>query len=351
MEYDDCITEPEERKKGEHLGPEDRGKIQALNRQGYSLRKIAVEVNCSHNTVRNELNRGTPPRKSKRGRAPGYSAKRGQAAYKRNRKRCVKAHKIDNCQPFANWAAKQVRKHKWSLDACVGRAKLLGLFKEEEMVCTRTLYNELAAGNLPLSLFEVPQVLKRKKNKPKNRVNKRPKGRSIEERPSIVDERTELGHWEVDTVVGHRQGKEAVVLSLVERVTDNYIALHIPGRTSDAVMTAMAGLQHEYGDKFSTVFKSFTADNGSEFEHLSQSEQWGSMVYFAHPYSSWERPQNERHNGILRRFIPKGVSMERYTPQDVLFFADEMNGLPRKRLGYSTPEELFEAFLDSVHAA
>lgn len=351
MEYDDCITGTRERKKGEHLQPEDRGKIQVLRRRGCSLREIAAEVNCSPSTVSYELKRGTPPRKGNRGRAPGYSAKRGQAVYKRNRQRCVKAHKIDQCRPFSNWVAKQVRKHKWSLDASVGRAKLLGLFKQEEMVCTKTLYNELAAGNLPLSLFEVPQVLKRKKNKPKNRVNKRPKGRSIEERPSIVDERTELGHWEVDTVVGHRQGKEAVVLSLVERVTDNYIALHIPGRTSEAVMTAMAGLQHEYGDKFSTVFKSFTADNGSEFEHLSRLEQWGSKVYFAHPYSSWERPQNERHNGILRRFIPKGVSMERYTPQDVLFFADGMNGLPRKRLGYSTPEELFEAFLDSVHAA
>lgn len=351
MEYDDCTTEVEERKKGKHLKPEDRGKIQALHREGYSLRKIAAVVNCSPSTVGYELRRGTPPRKSRRGRAPCYSARQGQAVYNRNRTNCRKPHKIEGCVVYLAWVVKQVRKHKWSLDSCAGRAKRLGLYKQEDMVCCKTLYNELAAGNLPLTLFEVPQVLGRKKHKSKNHVNKRPKGRSIEERPSIVDERTELGHWEIDTVVGRRQGKEAVVLSLVERVTDEYIALQIPGRTSDAVMTAMWKLRLEYGDKFSTVFKSFTADNGSEFEDLAQVEQWGSMVYFAHPYSSWERPQNERHNGILRRFIPKGVSMERYTPEDVLFFADEMNGLPRKRLGYETPEELFETFLDSIYAA
>lgn len=351
MEYDDCIIEQRERKKGEHLKPDDRGKIQALRREGYSLRDIGAKVNCSASTVGYELKRGTPPKKNKRGRAPGYSARRGQAVYNQNRRRSRKPHKVEDCKPYVEWVARQVRKHKWSLDSCAGRARLLGLYKQDEMVCSKTLYNELAAGNLPLSLFEVPQVLGRKKRKAKNHVNKRPKGRSIDERPSIVDERTEMGHWEIDTVVGHRQGKEAVVLSLVERVTDEYIALQIPGKTSDAVMSAMWKLRLEYGDKFSAVFKSFTADNGSEFEYLAQVEQWGSKVYFAHPYSSWERPQNERHNGIFRRFIPKGVSMERYTPEDVLLFADEMNGLPRKRLGYSTPEELFDAFLDTVYAA
>lgn len=351
MEYEACTTAQAERKRGEHLTLDDRGKIQALRQEGYSLREIAEKVNCSPSTVGYELKRGTPPRKSKRGRAPSYSAKRGQKTYTQNRARCRKPHKIEDCLLFLAWVVKQIREHKWSFDACAGRAKRLDLFKKEEMVCSKTLYNELVAGNLPLSLFEFPQVLGRKKRKSKNHINKRPKGRSIEERPAIVSERTEPGHWEIDTVVGRKRGKEAVVLTLVERVTDDYIALRIPSRTSDAVMSAMWELRLEYGDKFNVVFKSLTTDNGSEFEDLSQIEQWGSMVYFAHPYSSWERPQNERHNGIFRRFIPKGVSMENYTPEDVLCFADEMNGLPRKRLGYATPEELFEVFLDSTYAA
>ena len=141
------------------------------------------------------------------------------------------------------------------------------------------------------------------------------------------------------------------MFSLVERVTDNYIAMRIPSKTSEAVQAAMQALRAEYGDRFSDVFRSITADNGSEFEDFAQAEQWGALVYFAHPYSSWERPVNERHNGLLRGFIPKGISMEKFSAEQILAFADELNGRPRRRLGYQTPEELFEAFLDSVYAA
>jgi IS30 family transposase len=240
------------------------------------------------------------------------------------------------------FVVEMVRKHRWSLDACVGYARVHNLFRYDEMVCTKTLYNELEAGNLPLTVFEVPDVLKRRVSNGKSRVNKRPKGRSIEERPAEVAARVELGHWEADTVVGLRNGKEAVVFSLVERVTDNYIAMRIPSKTSEAVQAAMQALRAEYGNRFSDVFKSITADNGSEFEDFAQAEQWGTLVYFAHPYSSWERPVNERHNGLLRGFIPKGVSIEKFSPEQVLAFADELNGRPRKRLGYQTPEELKE---------
>ena len=117
------------------------------------------------------------------------------------------------------------------------------------------------------------------------------------------------------------------------------------------MMNAMKQLQREYGSQFSTIFKTITTDNGPEFEDFADVQQWGTDVFFAHPYSSWERAVNERHNGLLRRYIPKGVSMERYTSEEVLGFADEINSLPRKRLGYRTPEELFEDFLDSAYAA
>ena len=351
MDCHDYITEESERKGGEHLQREERGAIQRLSRMGWSLRRIATQVNCSASTVLNELRRGTPSRKSNKGRVPGYSAKRGQAVYRSNRNRCHKPHKMDSCPSFIDWVVQQVREHRWSLDACVGYARLHRLFKENEMLSTKTLYNELWAGRLPLSLFEVPDVLKRRHVKGKSRINKRPKGRSIEERPAVVDARTELGHWEADTVVGLRNGKEAVVFTLVERVTNNYIAMQIPGKTSEGVQAAMQMLHAEYGDHFSDVLKSITADNGSEFEDFALAEQWGTEIYFAHPYSSWERPVNERHNGLLRDFIPKGVSIEKFSPAQILTFADELNGRPRRRLGYRTPEELFDAFLDGIYAA
>lgn len=350
MDCPNYITVEPERKTGQHLQREERGAIQRLHRLGCSNRAIAREINCSPSTIGNELRRGTPLRKSSKGRTPGYSAKRGQAVYRSNRSRSHKSHKADSCTAFIDWVVQQVREHRWSLDACVGYARLHMLFKENEMVSTKTLYNELWAGSLPLSLFEVPNVLKRRRINGKDRINKRPKGRSIEKRPDEVAARTVPGHWEADTVVGLRKGKEAVVFTLIERVTDNYIALQIPGKTSEAVQAAMQALHAEFGDHFSKVFKTITADNGSEFEDFTKAEQWGTKVYFAHPYSSWERPVNERHNGMLRGFIPKGTSIEKYSPAQVLTFADELNERPRRRLGYQTPEELFDAFLDSVYA-
>ncbi len=308
-------------------------------------------VNCSPTTVGNELKRGTAPRKSNKGRAPCYSAKRGEAVYKANRQRSRRRKKLGCCQDFLDWVVAQFREHDWSFDACAGYARRHKLFATDEMVCSKTLYNALWSGELPLSLTDMPEVLKRKSHKNKPRENKRIYGTSIDERPAVASGRTEIGHWEGDTVVGHRAGKEAAILSLVEKKTRHYIALLIEGKTSEAVMAAMTALQEEYGNRFSEVFKTITLDNGSEFSDFAAVEQWGTKVFFAHPYTSWERPQNERHNGLFRLYVPKGTSMSNYSADYILRSADQLNGRPRKILGYNTPEELFDAFLDELYTA
>jgi transposase, IS30 family len=351
MDYQKHIIIAPERKRGQHLQSEERGAIQYLKRLGHSNRAIARELRCSPTTVGNELMRGTPTRKGKRGRAPGYSAKLGEAIYKTNRERCRKPHKLGACPAFLAWIVKQFREQHWSIDASVGYARLHGLFGENEMVCTSTLYNELWADNLPLRLTEMPEVLKRKRRKSTVRERKRSFGTSIDQRPEIAAKREEEGHWEGDTMVGLRTGKEAVILTLLEKKTNTYLAIRIPEKTSKAVMAAMAGLRQEYGDRFAEVFKTITVDNGSEFADFSEIEEWGTKVYFAHPYTSWERPQNERNNGLFRRYVPKGTSMEKYSADYILDSADELNGRPRRKLAYRTPEELFEAFLDKVYAA
>lgn len=126
---------------------------------------------------------------------------------------------------------------------------------------------------------------------------------------------------------------------------------HIPGKISEAVMDLMNELHDEYGEHFSQIFKTITVDNGSEFADFGKMEKWETKVFFAHPYTARERPQNERHNGLFRAFIPKGASLEQYTDEDILATEDEINGRPRRKLGYRTPDELFEAFLDTVYAA
>jgi Transposase and inactivated derivatives, IS30 family len=112
-------------------------------------------------------------------------------------------------------------------------------------------------------------------------------------------------------------------------------------------------IREYFGNKFSAVFKTITGDNGSEFADLSTLEtlSCGTRVYFTHPYSSFEKGTNERHNGLIRRFIPKGKRMDNFSLDDIGFIEDWMNTLPRRILGYKTPEQLFETELDRIYAA
>ena len=125
--FDSCA----ERKRGPHLGPEERGTIEALKKQGFGAGAISRAIGCAPSTVTNELERGTPPRRSSKGKAPGYSPKRGEAVYKAHRVNSCKPRKAESCKPFIARVVKQVREHKWSLDACCGYAKRQFLFNEQ----------------------------------------------------------------------------------------------------------------------------------------------------------------------------------------------------------------------------
>ncbi|MGL5253548.1 MAG: IS30 family transposase [Brevinema sp.] len=348
MDKTNSIIIPEERKRGEHLGAEERGAIQRLKKLKYSNRAIAREVNCSPSTVGYELKRGTPDYCGK-GRKPNYSAKRGAAVYKANRLRCRRHKKHSSNTAFMKWVANKIREHKWSFDICVGRAKLLGLFPAETIPCAKTLYNQLWRGDLVISLFDLPEVLSRRK-RGKPRIPKRLNGKSIDLRSPEVAQRIQFGHWESDTVVGKKKKGEPATFTIVEMLTGDFLTIKIDGKTCEGIAAAMEQLHDEFGEQFSQVFKTITTDNGSEFAAFSEFEKYGTQVYFAHPYSSWERPINERSNRILRRYIPKGVSMKNYTAEQVLIFSDEINSMPRKRLGYRTPEELFDEQLDIIYS-
>ena len=116
-------------------------------------------------------------------------------------------------------------------------------------------------------------------------------------------------------------------------------------------MEALHKVMSYFAEQKYQVFKTITGDNGSEFAELSLLEDGKLKVYFTHPYSSCEKGTNECHNRMLRRFIPKGKNISDYTADEICFFADCINGLPRKILDYHTPEELFDRQLDLIYAA
>ncbi|WP_155761824.1 IS30 family transposase, partial [Lactobacillus gasseri] len=108
----------------------------------------------------------------------------------------------------------------------------------------------------------------------------------------------------------------------------------------------------QYSEHWNDIFKTITTDNGSEFADLSNLEEASNtLVYYAHPYTSCDKGTVERHNGLIRRFIPKGEAIANYSLQNIIDIETWCNSLPRKILAYHTPDEIFERELDRIYQA
>jgi IS30 family transposase len=230
---------------------------------------------------------------------------------------------------------------RWSPDAVCGYAELHGLF-DDAIVCTKTLYNYIDLGLIAVKNIDLPMKVRLNTKKKRSRQNKRVLGRSIEERPAEVEQREEFGHWEIDTVIGKKSQDEAL-MTLTERKTRKEFILRVEVKDSEAVSVSIGDLRKRYGSLFSHVFKTITADNGSKFADLGLSvEDEETEIYFTHPYTSCERGTNERHIGLIRRFIPKGKAISSVSDKTISYAENWCNQLPRKILGYRTPEECFQ---------
>jgi len=338
--------------KNKHLSYEERMFIQLRLQDGFTPYRIAKQLGRARNTILNEIRKGTTTQIYAKKKVDIYLASTGKAVYDNNRKNSCRTFKRLQCSEFIDDVTKKIKEDKWSPDACVGRALKAGKFKPSEMVCTKTLYNYIDLGLMSVKNSDLPLKLQYNTKSKRVRKNKRKLGNSIELRPKSVDLRKEFGHWEIDTVIGKKSKGEEVLLTIVERQTRNAIIRRISSKSADAVSNEFKKIQSFFGDGFSKVFKTITSDNGSEFSELHELESKSSTkVYFTHPYSSFERGTNERHNGLIRRFIPKGKSVNDYADEDISFIEEWINSLPRKILGYNTPEELFEDELDTIYAS
>ena len=162
--------------------------------------------------------------------------------------------------------------------------------------------------------------------------------RMIDERPESVENRLEVGHWEGDTIVG--KNHKGAIITNVERKTGFLIATKIETGNSNLLADATIKDFKNIPDSLSV---SITYDNGKEFSKHKRIEKETAMtVYFAHPYTPWERGSNENTNGLLREFIPKGTSFKNITQEDLQRYVDLINNRPRKRLKFLTPSEAFD---------
>jgi IS30 family transposase len=206
-------------------------------------------------------------------------------------------------------------------------------------ICVKTVYNYIDK-NIFLTISNKDLLVKKNKKKRNYRKIKRKahnngRGTSISERPEKINNREEFGHWEIDLVVG-KQGTKPVLLTLDERKTRHRLAVRLPNKSQKSVLKALKRLGKHYR------FRSITADNGSEFLDYKSIEKWlKTKVYYAHPFSSWERGTNENQNRFVRRFFPKGTDFSRISLGKLQQTIDFINNYPRSILGGKSSAQLF----------
>lgn len=336
-------------KKGQHLHITERFFIEKMIALGTSNRSIGRLLDRPHSTINNEVKRGTIKQirivNGKHEYYYKYDAYAAEGFYRANRERSVKGFKLVRVQEFITYAVDMIRNKGWSPDAVCGYAYIQNLFTKDEMVSTKTLYSYIDQKLIDLTNLNLLEKLSRNTREQRPNEHKRLYGKSISERPNHINNRSEFGHWEIDTVIGVKDKLEPVLLTLTERMTRYELILKIEGKTDEAVKEALKPLiQTEMADD---IFKSITADNGVEFASLVEAVKDVAEVYFSHPYTSWERGTNENHNRMIRRFIPKGKRISEISNSMIRNINLWMNKYPRKIFNYLTPHDLFEEALQT----
>jgi IS30 family transposase len=158
----------------------------------------------------------------------------------------------------------------------------------------------------------------------------------ITERPAVIEEKTRIGDWECDTVIG--KDRKSVLVTVVDRTSLYTCCSRVYGRTAAIVGAAIIRILKPHMSKVLTL----TFDNGSEFvQHEKIGRILKADTYFAHPYRSCERAINENTNGLLRQFFPKGTDFKKVSWHQVKIAVENINNRPRKTRDYLTPNQLF----------
>ena len=342
-------------KKYTHLSERLRYKMEALLESEMAIKQIALVLGYDRSTIHREIRRGTIKRiQTDLTEKKTYRANVAQQDYTKRCPNRERSLKIGKDRLLEDHIRTKITQERFSPDAIIGEIKARDI-KFEGMICTKTLYNYIDAGIFSgISHKDLWEKSKKKKRSYRTVVRvtiKNRRAQSIEERPQRVNDRSEYGNWEGDTVKGCR-GSRAALLTLTERKTRQEVIIKVERASHEAVQAAFDKLERKLGDQFGVQFKSITLDNGSEFLNWESLEASilkkgtkRTTIYFAHSYSSWERGTNENHNRMIRRFVYKGLDIEGFGDEEIQKVEDWMNNYPRRILGYNTPNQATEKCL------
>jgi len=311
------------------LTTEERYTIAALRSQNLSTDAIAKHLGRHRSTIYREVSRNATPYDG--AYRPSQAKEKSSARKTRSRRNT----KFENTLP--QWIADQVR-HQLSPQQIVGLARS----KHTPVMSHESIYRRIRIDRLDGGVLykHLRGAWKRKRKRYRGADSRGRLGgkKMISERPAIVDTRSRIGDWEIDTVHGC---DKASIVTIVERKSGLVLIGKVKRATAELVLNVTIQLLEPYRPWIKTI----TADNGSEFHMYKQLEAaLGIPVYFANPHQAWQRGTNENTNGLIRQYLPKGMSLRTVTQDYCDKIAGGLNDRPRKRHNFLTPNEVMELY-------
>ena len=304
------------------LTQEQRYQIYAMNKAGMTQKDIAEEIGVHPSTVSRELKRNTGLRGYRPKQAHSFAVSRRDKGVPR----ILDSHWLE---------IERLLKDYWSPEQIGWRLYVEQGYRVSHEWIYQYIYRDKRQGG---KLYQYLRCQKQRKKRygSNERRGQIPDQTMIDERPKVVEKRSRLGDWEGDTIVG--KGHQGVLISMVERKSRYTVLGHSKAKRKDLVADEIIKKMQAYQEACETI----TYDNGREFtDHQRMAEALGADIYFAHPYSSWERGTNENTNGLIRQFFPKKISLLKVSEQALQSTMDRLNHRPRKSLNWRTPHEAF----------
>ncbi len=321
--------------KRKHFCDAERQIIEKLYRKGISVARIADLLGFHRSSIYRELKRGQVTHlTSELVEYVTYSADRGSDEARLRASAHGPSLKIANDFPLINEFNKLILQFRLSLYA----ARQVLIRRDINVrVSLRTLYNYVHRFGFPILPHNLIHRPRKRAKKPlqKRLAHNNVLAQSIEKRPLHINERSDSGHHEMDTVVGP-PGSSHVLLVLTERKTRIEHIILMKDKSQNSVRLALNRLERYYGADFPLLFKTITCDNGSEFLDAAgirkscRNKGFRTDLFYAHPYCASERGSNENANRLIRRFLPKGTDISKLSQRELDHLAMWMNHYPRK---------------------
>lgn len=320
-----------------YLSEDERIRLADLRREKRTIRDIGRLMGRSPSTISRELRRGSDAR----GRYHPFEAQRRALG----RRRLQRTSRLAGDPVLRDWVATKL-KARWSPEQIAIRLRREFPDDPARWLCAETIYQAVYRPDLGGLPRELPgRVLRRRR---RQRVRRRDAQRRrtgpvtgmtmIHDRDQAVLERSEVGHWEGDLIMG--AGNATAIVTLVERVTRLTLLGHLPAGAHDA-LSVTTSVVAALSQLPSRARLTLTWDQGKEMaRHREISARLGTtQIFFCDPHSPWQRPTNENTNGVLRDYFPKGTDLAIHTAADLAAVQAELNARPRKVLDWDSPDD------------